>query len=292
MKKSYVAGVDIGGTHITAALVDLEEKKIVTSSYVRKMINAQDDAKAIVDAWCEVINQAMHSLPLKVEKIGIAMPGPFDYAAGVSYITGQNKYESLYQVNVKQLLAERLQLQTEHIRFMNDAACFLQGEIFSGAAMHAKTAFGVTLGTGLGTARYSNGLAEDADLWRFPFRGRIAEDYISTRWFVSRCYALTGQQLAGVKEILEHPSVTHCVQQLFDEFADHLSDFIAAATANETPETLVLGGNITQAHHLFFPRLEQNLRSAGCYTKPVKAALGEAAFVYGAAGVWSFVGCD
>ncbi len=292
MKESYVVGVDIGGTHITAALVSMKEKQIVDGSCVRKMIDAQRSVAMIIDAWAEAITQVIHSHPVMVEKIGIAMPGPFDYAHGVSYITNQNKYESLYQVNVKQLLAEKLQLPTEQIRFMNDAACFLQGEVFNGAAMGAGTAFGLTLGTGLGTARYAHGLAEDANLWCLPFKERIAEDYLSTRWFISRCHELTGLQLTGVKEIVQHPLAAYCVQQLFDEFADNLSAFITSATTGNIPEKLVLGGNIARACDWFFPRLKQNLYAAGWCIEPVKAVLGEMASIYGAAGAWSFVNGD
>ncbi len=292
MKDFYVAGVDIGGTHITAALVNMEEKKIVEGYCIRKTIDAQGTASEIINAWCEAIETAMQFRPGKVRKIGFAMPGPFDYGNGISYITQQNKYESLYRINVKQLISDRLQVDAKHIRFMNDAACFLQGEVFSGAACGCKTVFGLTLGTGLGTARFSNGVAEDANLWCSPFRESIAEDYLSTRWFIKRCHELTGVQLNGVKDILQHTPVAYCLQQLFGEFADNLAVFITSIVSSGLPEKIVIGGNIALAHHYFFPRLEQNLCHAGIYIKPVKALLGEIASVYGAAGSWSFINVD
>ncbi|HRP57404.1 hypothetical protein, partial [Agriterribacter sp.] len=65
--------------------------------------------------------------------MGIAMPGPFDYEKGISYITGLHKYEYLYGLNVKELLAAELNIPLGNIRMMNDAAAYLAGELKAGA---------------------------------------------------------------------------------------------------------------------------------------------------------------
>lgn len=293
MKESYVAGVDIGGTHITAALVSLEEKKIANDSYVRRYVDAHGTVDEIITAWSEAIQTAIRYGKFPVQKIGIAMPGPFDYFNGVSYITGQNKFESLYCVNVKQLLAERLNTAAENILLTNDAGCFLLGEAFNGAAKEYDSAIGLTLGTGLGTARFLNGTVEDANLWCSPFKETIAEDYLSTRWFVKRCYELSGIELAGVKEILQHSMTAGCVQQLFDEFAENLALFLQPYIQEEKPGVVVLGGNIAQAHNWFLPQLEKFLTNNGVSAVRIaRASLGETAPVYGAASAWSYVTCD
>src|SRR5690242_15795348 len=134
MNNPLVAGVDIGGSHITAALVDLEVRSVLPSFSARKSINAQADADSIIDNWCEDIGHVFQTQPSLPKLIGIAMPGPCDYEKGSSLIKNQDKYEALYGLNVKEMMATRLGITPEAIRLMNDAGCFLQGEVVGGAA--------------------------------------------------------------------------------------------------------------------------------------------------------------
>ena len=132
-------------------------------------------------------------------KIGIAMPGPFDYENGISYIKDQNKYEALYGLNIKEQLAKKLEISISDISILNDAACFLQGEVFGGAGQGFKRVMGLTLGTGFGSARSVDGKTDDADLWCSPYREGIAEDYLSTRWFLKQYKEISGKLVKNVK---------------------------------------------------------------------------------------------
>ncbi|WP_210464304.1 ROK family protein [Rufibacter roseolus] len=286
MDPTTVVGIDVGGSHITAALVNLGTSALVAGCYVRKEINTQGSVAEIIGDWCEVIRQAAgvsHSSP---GKIGIAMPGPFDYPNGVSLIKGQNKYDILYKLNVKELLAERLMMRQEDIRFLNDAECFLLGEVFCGAARGAEEVLGLTLGTGLGSAWCHHGKVADADLWNSPFKEGIAEDYLSTRWFVGRFFELTGQEVKGVKELVALAPEDQTVQTVFDEFGRNLADFIETALKRQDAAVVVIGGNISKAFHLFSAELEKHLQSAGLSIPIRVAELGEESALIGAASSW------
>ena len=130
MNNNIVVGVDIGGSHITAALIDLQAHAIIRDSLVRRQINSNGDADQIITEWTTAINDCKLFHPETSKKLGIAMPGPFDYETGVSLIRGLGKYESLYNCNVKTLLAESLNIEAADIFMMNDANCFLKGELF------------------------------------------------------------------------------------------------------------------------------------------------------------------
>jgi glucokinase len=286
MKDSYIVGVDIGGSHITAALVDIGTRKIVEESYIRQMVNAAAGVDEIIAAWSEVISRAMY-VQEGVEKIGIAMPGPFDYENGICLIKGQDKYEMLYQQNVKELLAAELRISSNNIHMMNDAGCFLQGEVFGGAAQGVPSAIGITLGTGLGSARYEHGLASDADLWCLPFKNSIAEDYLSTRWFVKRYRELSGIAVNNVKELVGLPETAPFRQVVFDEFGENLAHFLTAfIAASHQPEMVVAGGNIALAADLFMPSANEHLTKLGIQIPIRPALLGESAPIFGAAGYW------
>src|SRR6187397_1253508 len=144
MKDNMVLGVDIGGSHITAGLIDMETRTLRTDSIKRRKVNSADTAENIIAAWASLIKEITGSSGVR---IGIAMPGPFDYELGVSYIKGLEKYESLYGKNVKDLLAAALDIPAKHIRLKNDAGCFLQGETFAGSAKGYNSAIGLTIGT-------------------------------------------------------------------------------------------------------------------------------------------------
>jgi glucokinase len=58
-----VIGVDIGGSHISAAVVDLQHRSIVEDSLLRKAINSKESAEQILNSWAEVIEQIFLKYP-------------------------------------------------------------------------------------------------------------------------------------------------------------------------------------------------------------------------------------
>lgn len=286
MADQFTIGVDIGGTHITAARVNLQKGLLLPDTLIREHVDARGEKADIIQSWAQGIEGAAAGSTRETLRIGIAMPGPFDYAAGVSGMQNQEKYDALYGLNVKRLLANALHIQPAHIQFMNDAACFLQGEAFGGAAKGAERAIGLTLGTGLGTAFYSDGLAEDAALWCAPFKEGIAEDYVSSRWFTKRYHTLTGKEVPNVKTLVSLLPSEPLVQTVFDEFGQNVGEFLVPYFQRERPDVVVIGGNIAQALDLFLPALQQTLASQAISVPIKKAELGEEAALIGAASLW------
>jgi glucokinase len=166
MNEAIIAGADIGGSYYRS-LIDVNTGEILDSTRRRKEINTNTGAEEIFNSWSELIKESFKAAQIKPSRIGIAMPGPFDYTNGISYIKDQNKYDSLYGLNVKEKLAQKLGISVENISILNDAACFLQGEVFVGAAKGFNRVIGLTLGTGLGSAR---SLKEKPKMQIFVFR--------------------------------------------------------------------------------------------------------------------------
>lgn len=279
-------GADIGGTHITAALIDLHNKSIISSSVKRCHVNAAGTADDIIKAWSDCIAAAKQNKT--VESICLAMPGPFDYEAGISLMRGQAKYESLYELNIKNKLAATLNFPAHSIFLENDAACFLQGEVFNGAAnAYAENkVIGVTLGTGLGSSVYKEGTSHNADMWCWQFKEGIAEDYLSTRWFVQRWKELTGETIDGVKEINHLPAINENAKQVMDEFAANLSKFLLDFIYNESPSAVIIGGNIAKAYNRFAPEVTSIIQAKYPTIKIEQAILGEEAPLTGAVSSW------
>ncbi|MCT2409925.1 ROK family protein [Chryseobacterium antibioticum] len=276
-----IVGIDIGGSHITMAQVDPEKREIISSTYVREHVDSFGLREMIFSAWISAIEKVAVDLAKKDLLIGIAMPGPFDYENGISLMQ-QGKFIDIYQVNIKKELAERLLISPDQIHFLNDAGAFLEGEVFGGCVQDYSRIFGVTLGTGLGTAFYDGEVASDEDLWDSPFKDSICEDYLATRWFVNHYYALTGEKISGTKDLLDKPEEIQ--NKMFDDYADSFAEFIVKYVKNYDPEVLVIGGNIAKVYPYFKKRLNQHLEEHKI-NLPIKiSAIFEDAAILGAAG--------
>ncbi|ROI02274.1 ROK family protein [Chryseobacterium sp. G0240] len=275
-----IIGIDIGGSHITLAQVNPEKREILASTYVREHVDSFESRETIFSAWISAIEKAAHDLNREELLIGIAMPGPFDYENGISLMQ-QGKFIDIYQVNIKDELAKRLSVSSDQIHFVNDAAAFMEGEVFGGCVQDYNRIFGVTLGTGLGTTFYDGTTATDEDLWDSPFKESICEDYLATRWFVNRYAELTGDQISGTKDLLEKSEEIQ--NQIFNEYADSFAGFIVQYVSNYEPEVLVIGGNIAKAYPYFEKRFIHNLVKNNCNLTIRISAIFEDAAILGAA---------
>ena len=275
-----IVGIDVGGSHITMAQVTTENREIITSTYLREHIDSLAEKEVILSDWASAIQKLIKDFDKKVVLLGVAMPGPFDYENGVSLMK-QGKFINIFNVNVKKELAQRLSIAEKQIHFINDAAAFLEGEIFGGAVQNHKRVFGITLGTGLGSTFYDGKVATDEDLWDSPYKTSIFENYLTTQWFIKRYKELTGEDISGAKDLLEKSEDLRTI--IFDEYADHLGDFIVQHVKAYSPEVLVIGGNIAKAYSYFQERLTNNLESNNI-NLPIKiSAIFEDAAILGAA---------
>lgn len=283
MEKPLVLGIDIGGSHITAALVDMKTRSILSDSYKRRFVNSGDDAATILNSWTMVIKEAFNGTHIPDKKISIAIPGPFDYVNGICLIKEQEKFQSLFNLNIRNELASRLNIVPSNIEFINDAAAFLKGEIFGGEVKITGNVMGITLGTGLGSALSINHVTTDAALWKSAFLDGIAEDYLSGRWFTERFKELTGKNIAGVKELLAGINEEQDIAQIFGEFGKNLARFMIPLINRYSLEMIVIGGSISLAYDLFSAELNSVLDKQQSPTLIKLSVLKENAALFGAA---------
>lgn len=291
MNNCLVIGADIGGSHISAALVDLHSGKMVEGASFKEPVNAAAPANEIITHWAKAIGEAINASDTPVEAIGIAMPGPFDYLNGISYIRGLAKYELLYGLNVRELLKKELNFSGE-IYFENDASCFGIGESWSGEGMGCERIVAITLGTGLGgTFLISNevqtggeGVPEGGYIYNLPYKEGMAEDYISTRWLVNSFNAATGNTVSEAKVINDLATNGNAVaQQLFDQMGTSLGEVLAPWLSTFKADRLVIGGNIRKAHAFFLPSLKKKFQEHNVSTSIHISTNGEKSAIAGAA---------
>ncbi len=181
-----------------------------------------------------------------------------------------------------------MNIPSEHFRFINDAASFLQGEVFAGAGSAYRRVLGLTLGTGLGSAFAIDGISEDADLWDSPFQEGIAEDYLSSRWFVDRYAALTQKSIKGVKELAQLKGADEIIDRIFSEFTANLAKFLVPVVKQNGAEAIIVGGNISNALSPYLPALDNLLEQEGLHVNVKLTRLKEDASLIGAASCWEY----
>ncbi len=272
-------GVDIGGSHISAGRVNLGDRFADFNNFYESDVDTFDDKEAIISAWAKVIKMAAGGS--KNYKVGVAMPGPFDYANGVSLIKDQGKMVSLYKLSVKNLLAERLGISPSQIVFTNDAEAFLSGESFAGAGKEFQNSIGITLGTGLGSAIKVFDVVKDAKLWTAPFRDGIAEDYLGTAWFRKFALDQFGVEISGVKDMLAPEFDPEISKNIFETFGRYLGEFLFPYLIRLHADGVVLGGKISLASEYYLTTTNSYLDTMG-YSVPVKVSeLGEKSALLG-----------
>jgi glucokinase len=293
MNKNIAIGTDIGGSHISCAAIDLISGKIIRDTLTERPVDNQASASAIIGTWSGALSAVLDKVPRQqVKGIGFAMPGPFDYVKGISYIRGVAKYENLYGINVSDAVSVKLRTQDDFlIRFMNDASSFAVGEAWQGSASGFNRSLSITLGTGFGSAFISDRIPivdgpevpKLGCIYHLPYKDGIADDYFSTRGLLSRYKKLTGKELNGVKELAALAETDKQVRDLFIDLGDNAGIFLAPWLKIFRAEILVIGGNISHAYNLFGDVFEERLKKEKCSCKVAISKLKEDAALLGSA---------
>jgi glucokinase len=253
---SAVPALEVGGTHVTAALVD-PDRWMLAGPPVRADIDARADAESLLAGFAE---PALDLDAPSGAVWAVAMPDPFDYPRGIGRFHGVGKFEALDGVNVRAELCRRLSGDPCEVVFCNDADAFTVGEWVSGAARGATRVVGLTLGTGVGSGWVDGGRVVDPGVppggraHRLQVEGRGLEDVMSRRALRRAYRAASGDAAADVRDIAERarngdPVATAVLSRglraLGRALAGPISDFGA--------ELVVVGGSMARSWELFAP---------------------------------------
>ncbi|MEO0468283.1 MAG: ROK family protein [Bacteroidota bacterium] len=270
MNSDISIGIDIGGSHILAAGIDLRTEQIIDRSRSYLSVDNKAEKGVILDRWAAAVNQCLKQLPAEeIKGIGMAITGPFNYQTGIAGFEGNDKYLSLYGCDVAKELKPRLQQLDLPIRFINDATAFAVGEAWLGQGRGHQRQIAITLGTGMGSAFIENGfpivkrsdVPPHGSLWHLSWKDGIADASFSTRGCVNAYHKLSGQTLPGVREIAEAAHAGNpLAKQLFETFGAEIGQFLLPWLRKFNVDLLVFGGNIAKAHALFFPALKNQLK--------------------------------
>ncbi len=270
MKKQITIGIDVGGSHITSAAVDIEKLEILPNTTFSVKIDNKASKDTVLENWSQAINQTIERASIEgLIRLGFAMPGPFHYKTGLAMFERNDKYENLYNVSIPEELKKYIKSADLDFRFLNDATAFGVGVASIGKAKNYSRVIAITLGTGFGSAFIKDGVPqvnssdvpEGGCLWDEPYKEGLGDDYFSTRWCIKRYNELTGNLVSGVKDIADKNDKN--TTTVFNEFGSNMAEFMIPFLKKYQPNLIILGGNVSNASHLFLPTLKHKIIETG-----------------------------
>jgi glucokinase len=260
-----VIALDVGGTSIKSGVV-APGGRVVRPPLVTP-VDPHAAAEALLGLFTDVIaRHAGEADTLGLRGVCFGFPSPFDYANGVCWIRGVEKFESLYGVDLRAELGRRLCMTPASIRFRNDAEAAVVGEARYGAGRPFRRSVGITLGTGLGSAFVEDGepveeearVPPEGKLFPQIFRGHRADDWFSRRGLEGRLReaglpidvrAAAGAARAG----------NAVAAGLFQRFGEELGAFLAPFAERFSADVVLVLGRIAGAFDLFGPAMRSAL---------------------------------
>jgi polyphosphate glucokinase len=239
---AHALGVDIGGTGIKAAPVDLSTGKLLAERVKLDTPHPSLPA-AVADVVRELVTGFAWTGPIGITFPGVVMDGVIKTAANVD--------KSWIDTDAGALFG---QATGQPVALINDADAAGLAEMKFGAGAGQKgTVLLLTLGTGIGSALFIDGiLVPNTEFGHIQIRGREAEKRASES--VREEHDLSWGKWAG----------------RVDEYLEHMEQLLS-------PKLFIIGGGISKKSDKFLPRL------TGLRATVVPAAMLNDAGIIGAA---------
>lgn len=240
-------GIDIGGTGIKGALVDCKTGELI-SGRVRRDTPAGGEPAAIV----ERVRELLESLRIdKKQALGICFPAVVRHGVTQSAANVSAEWVGL---NAERIFTDALQ---RHVHILNDADAAGAAEMKFGAGQKSSgLTVMTTLGTGIGTALFYNGiLIPNAELGHLEIDG---VDYETKAAFSAK-----------EREDLN-----------FAEWAERLQRYYSTLERLLSPDLIIVGGGVSKHHDKFLPLLKLRTPIVPAKTRNNAGIIGAAAMAY------------
>jgi polyphosphate glucokinase len=238
----HALGIDIGGTGIKAAPVDLDTGKFLADR-VKLATPQPPTPDAVAGVVTKLVEAFSWSGPVGVTFPGVVMNGVTRTAANLD--------KGWIGRDARSLLATAA---GQEIRLLNDAdAAGIAEMTFGAGSGEPGTVLMVTLGTGIGSALFINGiLVPNTEFGHLEIRGKDAERRAS-----------------------EHAKTVH--ELSWKQWAKNVNEYLERVEALLSPQLIIIGGGISRQSDKFIPLF------TGLKARVVPAALHNDAGITGAA---------
>jgi polyphosphate glucokinase len=240
-------GIDIGGTGIKGAMVNVK-----TGELKGDRIRHETPEGARPADIAEVVSKLISELPRSTfASVGICFPAIVKHGVTLSAANVSSEWIGL---DAAKLFEDTLQ---HHVHLLNDADAAGVAEIKYGAGRKVRgTVVMTTLGTGIGTAIFTNGeLLPNCELGHLEIDG---VDYETKA-------AYSAKERANLS---------------FEQWAERLQKYYANLDRLFSPDLFIVGGGISKQHEQFLPLLKLNAPIVPASKRNNAGILGAAALAY------------
>lgn len=306
MKKKYVVGVDLGGTKIYTALVDLDGNIV-------KEVTVKTEAKkgeaVVLDKILKTIDDVLIETDIdEIKAIGVGSPGPLDVENGLIVYTPNLPFKNF---NIVKPIKEKYKIDTY---LDNDANVATLSEYMFGAGKGSKNMVYVTVSTGIGGGAILNG-----SLFRGSTSNALEIGHITVMKGGPRCgcgntgcaealasgtaimkrakealeskveTSLKNYEEVTAKEVfLEAEKGDKVSQDILNDALSYLGITISNIANSFDPDKIIIGGGVSEAGRIVFDKIDYEMERRCLKTiynncKIEKAVLGSKAGVLGAA---------
>jgi len=261
--------LEIGGTHLTAALVSTRTWSVIEGTTTRTALHSSGTRERLI---AEIVRGANELGADHGSEWVVAIPGPFDYEQGIGRFEHVGKFDSLRGVDVGKELEAGIRPRPSTVRFLNDADAFGVGEYTSGAAAGVSRVVCITLGTGIGSAYLVDGepstvgpgVPPDGSIHLLEFRGRPLEETVSRRAILSAYGTAMDVASDGVIDVREIAELARSGDQpaatVLTTAFESLGAALASSLADFGATRLVIGGSMAQSWDLVEPAIRAGLQ--------------------------------
>ncbi len=299
MAKEFIAGIDLGGTNLKIALLDLKyrikHKEVLNTQRFNKK---EVLISAIVDSVDKILKD--NNLSRKsLLGVGLGLPGPIDYEKGIVHFFPN--IPGWKEVKLKTILARKLRLP---VFVDNDAKVMCLAEHKLGAARGSTNAICITLGTGVGggviiNGKLYRGLSNAAgEIGHMPINekghqcncgGRAClESYIGNNRILVEARKIFGHGITLEKLSYLANKQNRRAKGIWLKVAERLSVTLVGVVNLLNPDCIVIGGGVAGAGKILFDNIRkiiarQAMSVQARHVKVFKAKLGNNAGLIGAA---------
>ena len=227
--RGVALGIDVGGTGVKAALVDLATAELVTSR-VRQKTPQPSEPAAVIDVVASVVSKVLaEHKPVKDLAVGCGLPGAIKYGF---MKTAANLDKGWVDFDATAALGEKLGTS---VHVINDADAAGMAELAYGEAKDRPgTTILLTIGTGIGSALISEGrLVPNTEFGHLIMRKKASETLVSGA-------ARTRRGLGWKRWAAE-----------FNQYLAMLEFFL-------WPDRIILGGGVSKESDKYWPDLVTN----------------------------------
>ncbi|MFH1454634.1 MAG: ROK family protein [Armatimonadota bacterium] len=309
---NYAIGVDIGGTHIWAGLINKKGKIL---AFKKADFNLKEKmGKIITDVLIPTVDSLLktkkaQNVKEKILGIGIGIPGSIDSIRGIIKFTPNFNWKN---IKLGEILKEHFDYP---VHIINDVNAATLGEKYFGAGKNTSDFICITMGTGIGGGIIAN---NELIIGHEGFTGEIGhiiinpdgkectcgnlgcmEEYASLRGITATAKNLlkydTESSLHKYKDELTPKKIYYAAKdgdkiakEVWKITARYLGIGLANCVTILNPQKIIFGGRISTALPLFKRELihQINMRARMIpknSTKILKAKLGDRAGMIGAA---------